>query len=529
MKIFKPETLMKNLTDYLSNAFQDDEDTSSKTYHRNSDGSVTHRLSFLIETEDGSEKEIYFYINCNPIDEKKEFVNISFKYPDPNNLKSKNFKDLLTEVDRYKAVPNKQDVIVKKCLEFISKIYDVDAIEELPENLEASEVIEGSTYVTGALNFLSTLKSKLVQWFSNLFEDKDVKGEINVVKSSKGRHGELMFDAEMIAYKNDKPYLKFPSSIKLEPTDDKKTQINLYVRFPEKNNLDNLGDEIEYSDVVNNDKDVIFQRIWEMFWKMDYDPEKFAEKFGVEESEEEMKNTETTQTTEEEVASSMETNKLKVSLQKVHSGTQVSVRLKGIHAACDIAQSSEIIDDITNDSEFVESMPFDDISNYSVDVVDDGYELETLETFDANDAKQLTYNSILDVAYKFLFDCQFAGYTASGPEMSKIQNYVMNYTWKVQDLIDTVSKMVLEDSLYLIHPCLRIQNLRCVHDVNDFTTWRGFVECMKRNIDCLIGVLDLYRCNLSDDKQESVLNWIRTWSYESNYCLDRSLLSEVTE
>ena len=221
---------------------------------------------------------------------------------------------------------------------------------------------------------------------------------------------------------------------------------------------------------------------------------------------------------------------MKLSFQKVKSSTGYDIRLTSIMANYDPQAALVDLDLIVKDNEFVKSLPVDSIASYEVQVDDDSLDIKPIETEEESleeyylNCRSAGLNAILDAAYILFLDNQFMSYSAAGPMMSEIQNYACNYGWKVQEIIDSASKMMLAEHLdHLENPARRIRRIDDSLLQPDFLPvfWKDYCIEMTRDIQRLVDAIRLYACNFSEDIQQTMQNWIRSWCYEIDYVLFR--------
>ncbi len=159
----------------------------------NDDGSVTHKLSFMYTQDNGEDIEVEFYVNGKPADEKKEYVDLSFKYPDPDDPTSKNY---LEEIDAFKKTKNTQDNIVEKCQKFIKDKYDVDTLELLPEDLTANHSIVSTKSMKLTLQKIqSTIGYDIeLQHIQASYLPSDVLADVNTLVADDSFVDEIPFE-----------------------------------------------------------------------------------------------------------------------------------------------------------------------------------------------------------------------------------------------------------------------------------------------------------------------------------------------
>lgn len=521
------------LYNYLSDGLTD---SSPKKPVNNS---LTKSLSFIHTDDEGNEKEVTLYINVQPIDINKEFVNLSFKYPNPEDMAS---KDLLLAVDKYKAVANRQDSIVKKIQDFLDKTYGVDSIENLPDKLTACEDVfmnEKDAIMSSLSDDLSSggsvghkLKSMISDFLGDIFKPSE-KDQLKVKKSSKGEDKSLTFQLEctMVNPEYGDPVAIFPGVMELIPKEDR-TKVSAIFVFPVAPDW-KMPDSWETEDAIElpNSKEKIQQSFWNSFYdkmKAHSEEEKksFFEKFGVEDNNT-TKDEDTIFDDEGENGIDMHANsskKLRFTMQKIESHEGFDFNLTNIFASYEPTNALADINVLLEDPSFVSDIPVEQNICYDISVADDGYEVTEISEAAKfiNECRAIGYGAILDAAYKFYFDCKQCEVVAAGIERDQIQNYCCNYKWRIEEIIDSASKMVVEDNLLLIHPITRISNLGYCGFVDNQINWVAFTNILKDDIANLISAITLYQANFSEDKQKTMEGWLRSWNIELNYNLSQA-------
>lgn len=343
---------------------------NGKDSKKNSDGSITHKLTFMYKPEGADEDiEVEFYVNGKPTDSSKEYVDLSFMYPDFKADSSG--QTIKKELNKYTNVPNKSSDIVRKCQQLIDEVFDVDIIEDMPDDLAISSIVTSS--------------------------DKVLKFTLTKQKSS----------------------------------------------------------------VVGSD--------------------------------------------------------YKIKLNNIFANYSTPDVLADINA-------------IASDNDFIDQLTYDIPTMYGVAILDDGYDVEPISELDdaqfVDEYRSIAYEAILNQAYKFYYDCKYLEYTACGRDMSKIQMYTETYVWRLQEIIDIISKLIVSNKFKLSHPIERIKNDSCIPETlesySDLNYWYNFIECMKKDTQDFLDVLTLYASNVSPETESMIQEWIRTWAYELNYVLTRS-------
>lgn len=364
-------SLVNALKKYLQKALREAGAQMSDTDSTmNEDGSVTHKLTFMYTPEGADEPiEVEFYVNGKPVNEEKEYVDLSFIYPD---LKTDPTGETVKkEMNKYRNVRNTHNEIMKRCQKMIDEVFDVDTLEDVPDNLEV---------------------------FSSTSSDKMMKFTLNKTKSG------------------------------IKSSDYKVELTNIFANY----------------------------------------------------------------------------------------------------------EPTEVYDDINmivTTEEFLDPVEFDKPVSYGIVVGDDAYEVHPLPYFEdakfVGDYKKLSYEVILRQAYKFYFDCKYIEYTACGRDMMRIVDYTTSYTWRLQCVIDTISKLIIADKFELDYPIKTLRGLEPVAPEAPRTQsefyWEDFCKTMYADVQDFVNVLRLCGSNLASEHENLVQEWIRSWVYELNYVLTRSM------
>ena len=148
---------------------------------RNSDGSITHTLTFMYTTDNG-DKELDFYMNAKPTDKSNTTVDLSFMYPDlaadPSGQKMKK------SIDEYTDVPNEHDAIMKKCQQFLDNVFQWDSFEDVPKDLSVKpkDVFSSEKILKFDINHTKSNKIKLSKIYAN-YDPTEAVVDINTIIS----------------------------------------------------------------------------------------------------------------------------------------------------------------------------------------------------------------------------------------------------------------------------------------------------------------------------------------------------------
>ena len=303
-----------------------------------------------------------------------------------------------------------------------------------------------------------------------------------------------------------------------KPTDKSKEFVDLSFMYPDLK-VDESGRKVKkeidkYTDVPNKHKDIL-KKCQQML----------NEVFQIDTIEDLPANLAAT----EDIMQSEKFLKFTLNKKKTDViGSDYKMELRNIFANYAPSEVYTDINQIASDDDFLGQLDFEGPESYGVVITDDGYDVTTLASF--NDAsftdgyKQAAYNAILDQAYKFYYDCKYVEYLACGRDMSKIIDYTLNYTWRLQEVIDTISKSIVATNLDLIHPLERFCNITTEATIKQESCffWEGFCTYMTTNVQEFVNVLRLCSSNLPKEEELMIQSWIRSWLYELNYVLTRS-------
>ena len=449
-------------------------DTKSENKYR---GNIVYEIDMcLLNDEDEVTVRVPAELRLEQAEDNK--INMYLKLPDKNYSQTKTLNDVDTSGDDYQNIPNSKEQVGIKCWKLFNGLeYSKD-----DDFLKQFAVVKDNP---------DEMK----------FDDKNIKTITFLAPDPEtGEEKEFKFKAVV------------------EAMNKERTKVNISFIYPNPESLDDpesewWENEDEYTN-VDNTEDKIFDCI-ENFCDKKYDrpPEDWSPR----------KLTASTSVESKFISS---TKTMRIELQKVESSDGYDIELSAINATYDPVEAMEdvnlILDQIDVDKDFNDDT---DIIVYDISADDDELECNLVEDTieDKNDYIKCSIDSILNCEYVLYLNSKHMSYTACGKDMDRIQCNADNYSWRAQSQIDILSKLLVEYNLDPISPIMRIQGLDSSYCyTSDKTYSEDFRMKVSEDITCLITALNLYRCNLPEDVQPMIEEFIRGWNYELNYCLQRS-------
>ena len=474
-----------SIGDFFRNLFKEDRFLRTVKTTKDAEGALNLDLEMSIgEDEDKPSMVFPAKIRLSQVDKKdKTKINLEVNLPSKDYATDK--KLVRADNEQYQNMVNSKKEVEKACWNcFDDMKYDM-------EEFAKTFAIDENMFDFGEED----------DKFSDIYDTQSKTYQLSFLYSL-GAESE---SSDSYDISEGQEQLEVFFKVKVTPVDRTKQKVNLSFQYPDPNNLDNKNLLIakDAFTSIKNDTNAILECC-----------QKFIEEvYGVD----------TLEDIPSDLTASTYIGKrcIHASARKIKNGGSYSAKLSSVCANYSPSEVLPDIQELLNSMEFVDSLPEDQVveldiisddNNFTINKVDTVYDTWSL------DCKKRTYDAILDTAYKFYFDCQYAGFVACSPQMTTIQSYAQNYTWKLNEIIDAVSQMTIEDNLQLIHPITRIQGLECCGNPPT-VTWTNFIDMMKFDMQELIDCMKLYMNNLEEDKQVLILNWIRNWSAELNYSL----------
>ena len=374
-------------------------------------------------------------------------------------------------------------------------------------------------------SLLTAIKNYLLEAF------KEAGLEVDYTKGKKNKDGSITYKLKFKKYLNpeeesDNPeFQEFEYYVNGKPTDDSKKAIDLSFMYPDFKSDPSgkkMKEEIDLYTNVPNKEGEILKKVHDFLY--DY----IAPYIGAGEGED--SNVDFTASIDP--ASALDNYKLlNFTVDKVAASAGYKLKFSKIYANYSPEEVKCDIDAIAGDSEFLQSLVPNTPSQFGVLITDDDYNVEEFKEFEASDQALAEYidiacNAILDQAYKLYCDSKFFSYAACGSDRERIMSLADSYGWRIQTIIDEMSRRLIEHGVYLYNPCAQIRRSQfpAVCE-NQCPHWGDFETVMREDIQDLLSVLNLYASNFPKDEEAQILEWIRSWTSELNYNLVRS--SEV--
>ena len=213
---------------------------------------------------------------------------------------------------------------------------------------------------------------------------------------------------------------------------------------------------------------------------------------------------------------------LKATLQRVCGGTEGDtlnlLRVCGSYNPEEMSADLEAVLESPDVTDIIGEEPV------SLSIVDTGDDFEVNEC-NLSDAECLSQacTTILTCAYHCLHDLQAIHWNAKGDKFDEIHRSSDNFIWSVRNKIDQVAELAVQLTGHVAHPAVLIG---CVDSSLD--TRSGFEgdKALKMIYDEIMTFkccLELHICNFTDDVQNMMNMWIREYSHEADYLLNRRL------
>lgn len=204
---------------------------------------------------------------------------------------------------------------------------------------------------------------------------------------------------------------------------------------------------------------------------------------------------------------------MEITLKKIVANDEIDVRLVSINSAYSIGETNEILDSILDSDEFIESMPELEPVSYSVDIAEDGYDVEPCGPCCVDLSGCIL--KILQPLYRLYFDSMYLAWNTTGPNYQSIVSLSDMYQYMSKDLIDKLSIEHFMDYGYAPHP-LMFRGEMPIEDIDDTP-----IEILQKDIQDIIDAIDLYYCNFDGSLQDDLIVARDKFDTELNYTLAR--------
>lgn len=204
---------------------------------------------------------------------------------------------------------------------------------------------------------------------------------------------------------------------------------------------------------------------------------------------------------------------IELTLKKIIANDEIDVQLVSINSSLDIPQTNQAINDILDSQDFIDSLPELTPTSYSIDVLDDDYDVNPCENCCVDLSACIL--KILDPLYQLYFDSMYLTWNATGANYQTIVNLADSYHYLAHNLIDLLSVEHFKEFNYAPHPSTFAVNSVVPMDTN------APIEILQHDIQNIMDAIDLYYCNFDGAIQEELLTAKDQLDTELNYTLAR--------
>jgi len=209
---------------------------------------------------------------------------------------------------------------------------------------------------------------------------------------------------------------------------------------------------------------------------------------------------------EQESGGNVTTSKqIKIKLKKIEG----SIDLIGLESNYEPAATLADIDDIVNQDEFIDALS-DEVETYTIDVDEDGYDIEQCETCEIDPCQSL--NSVMNTAIIMYRNLYILHWMAKGNDMMKLHLLTEELYSKLIQEIDTLGELLVEK-------CGTVQNLDFEWTpiaVRNYE-FQESLFILKDFIQNYIDTIDYAYPNQASDVQSTLDEWLRYWNKQMNY------------
>ena len=214
-----------------------------------------------------------------------------------------------------------------------------------------------------------------------------------------------------------------------------------------------------------------------------------------------------------------QSSKISVTLKKVTaSDNSTDIHLCAINAGGNPVRAMRVLSDILDDDEFVDTITEEPVSFEITETADD-YDVEETTSVDTSE----TFREMLRACVECYHNLQAIHWGAKTSKFRDIHSFVESLVWSIQYNVDTIAEWYVEYTKSVPNVLEFSYTPLQVADGFDF---ESAMSAAKAQIDNYIAVLECYYVNVEHDVQSVMDNWIRDLKKQSNYVLDRSLITE---
>lgn len=207
------------------------------------------------------------------------------------------------------------------------------------------------------------------------------------------------------------------------------------------------------------------------------------------------------------------TSSIKVTLKKVMAADEMDIELVAIDTPYSPADTNDILNQITESPDFIESLPMNEPASYDVDPDD----MSVLECDSCNPDQSECIFSILKALYTLYFDSMYVVWNAKGSNYTSIVACADSYVWNAKGLIDQLSEYHYQMFNYAPHPATFVNACdasACMETPNE-------IVLLQSDLQSVVDWIDLCYCNFDGTIQASLLQTKDLFEKEIGYTLAR--------
>ena len=212
------------------------------------------------------------------------------------------------------------------------------------------------------------------------------------------------------------------------------------------------------------------------------------------------------------------------------SSKRIDAKLRKINGSIDLlalqsnylpGETLDDLDDIIYQEEFMNTLT-EEPQSYSINVDDDGYDIEQCETCEVDPCASL--NSVMNTAIVMYRNLYILHWMSKGNDMMKLHILTEELYGELIQEIDTLGELLVEK-------CGTVQNLDFEWSpiaVRDYEFQEGLV-ILKDFIQNYIDTIDYAYPNQTSDVQSTLDEWLRYWNKQMNYPRRKSQNNEINK
>ena len=385
------------------------------------------------------------------------------------------------------------------------------------DDVYSAESVEGDTSVEGEpvkAGKLYDLIKKALGLFDKLLDKLDDFGEVGERKGGEFMLDFLMSSAENAKSLGDDPS-KWPESdtvltkIKFVSGEDGKSDvIDVLIKVADKPDSSGFAKKnvvVEYSDPT--DKNKCLEELMDVVGKIVDDVA--GTKLFTDRSALDVANIET-------IKCAPVKSSIKVTLQKIVADDEIDIELTAIDTPYDVPETVDVLNRLTEDADFVESLPTNEPASYDIDP--DELSVIAMDNEEMCPDISCSIFKMLESLYRLYTDSMYIVWNAKGSNYTSVAACADSYVWTTKGLIDQLSAYHYQLFNYAPHPAVFIHPedaTYCMEAPNE-------VACLQNDLQNVVDVIDLYCCNFDNGLLiDCLLKAKSMFEQEIGYTLER--------